>query len=162
MIGGGKHCHTWTGGLAYKKEGWASHKEQASKQHPSVSFASVPASRFPPLAEVLLGLPSVMDYCLEVWAEISPFLSELLSVVVYGFITEMETKLRQPLSVLLQKIPPEQRWNDLNYLNMWGLFVCLIYPRNSPSFPSWAETPLEDRAWLSDRSSFFLNLSLTD
>jgi hypothetical protein len=50
--GGPTHCgwfYPWAGGPGlYKKAGWASHGEQASKQHPSVASISAPISRFLP------------------------------------------------------------------------------------------------------------------
>jgi hypothetical protein len=40
---------SWAGGLGvYEKAGWASHREQASKQHPSMTSLSAPPSRFLP------------------------------------------------------------------------------------------------------------------
>ena len=46
MWEGPAHCgwyHPWAGGPGvYKKAGWASHGEQASKQHPSMGSASAP------------------------------------------------------------------------------------------------------------------------
>jgi hypothetical protein len=40
-------CYPWAGGPGcYKNTSWASHEEQASKQHPSMVSASAPASRF--------------------------------------------------------------------------------------------------------------------
>jgi hypothetical protein len=59
MEGDSFYCewaNPWAGGpVFYKETGWASHEEQASKQHPSMASASAPASRFLP------WLPSVMN-----------------------------------------------------------------------------------------------------
>ena len=57
-------CHPWAGGPGfYKKASWASHGEQANKQHPSVAYVSTVASVF------LTCLSSCPDF-LEWWAKI--------------------------------------------------------------------------------------------
>jgi hypothetical protein len=77
---GPAHCgwyHPWAGGPGcYNKAGWASHEEQASKQHPSIASVSAPASRF------LSCLSSYPDFLLdrlkdESVSQIYPFLPNL-------------------------------------------------------------------------------------
>jgi hypothetical protein len=74
----------WVGGPGfYKKAGWASHDEQATKQHHSRgrSFASATAFR------ILSCLSSCPDFDDEHWygsiRQIKPFLPDLLYIVVF-------------------------------------------------------------------------------
>ena len=71
-------CHLWTGGLGfYKKAGWASHEEQASKQHGSMASASAPASTFCPA-----WVPVLISFNDELYGgdinRINPFLPKWL------------------------------------------------------------------------------------
>ena len=68
-------CHPWPGSRGfYKTAGWASHEEQASKQHSSMASASAPASWFWPC----------WSSCPETVIEINPFLPKLLLVMVFS------------------------------------------------------------------------------
>jgi hypothetical protein len=70
----------------YKKVSWESHKEQASWQHPSMTSASTPTSRF---------LPRLSSYleCLQWWAVIWKYTWNTLlsSVWSWCFISATET-----------------------------------------------------------------------
>jgi hypothetical protein len=53
-----EYCHLWAACLGlYKKTGWASHGEQASKKHPSMDYTSVSISRFLPYLGFSLCFP---------------------------------------------------------------------------------------------------------
>ena len=87
-------CYPWAGGLGLcKKAGWASHGEQVSKQHSSMTSTSTSASRI---------LPS-LSFCHDIlwWRGVlwkcksNTFLLNLLWL--WCFITAVE-KLRYPLS----------------------------------------------------------------
>jgi hypothetical protein len=68
--------HPWAGSLGfYKRAGWASQGKQASKEHPSMASASVPAS-WPAWVPVLTSLSDEQQRGNVSW--INPFLPNLL------------------------------------------------------------------------------------
>ena len=75
VIKGGR-AHSWAGRLGfYKRAGWASQGNQASKEHPSMASASAPAS-WPAWVPVLTSFGDEHQCRSVSW--INPFLSNLL------------------------------------------------------------------------------------
>ena len=78
-------CHHWTGGpKLYKKAGWASHVEQASKHLPSMAPASAPSSGH--------WLPFAKDY--NLYGELNPLLPRF-GLLILVFLTAEYSWSRQ-------------------------------------------------------------------
>lgn len=85
-------CHSLAGNLkCYTKAWWAAHGRWASKQHSSMTLASVPASLFP--HEFLLWPCSMMKYNLGV-CQLKEFLSQVTFVMVFQHIETLRHTLR--------------------------------------------------------------------
>ena len=104
---------TWAGVLRlYKRAGWASHEEQASKLHSSMASVLASASR------VLLWVPALTSFSNELQcgsvSKISPFLPNLL-FWSWCFVTATETLTKTHTHpILIEEL--EQPFRD------WGTF----------------------------------------
>ena len=115
-------CHAWAGGSGfYKKTGWASHDEQASKQQASVASASAPVSGF--LAVWVPVLTSFHDeQCVN---QINPFLSKLLWA--WCFIKAIETLTKT--SLMAKSKIQVRGWlpvSLIHFLAFWVLFFSVL------------------------------------
>ena len=78
-------CHLWASGLqVYKRSGWTSPEEQASKQLSSIVFASVPASRFLPCLSCWTEFPGWWIAIMRWNKPFSPQVNFLLIIFYYS------------------------------------------------------------------------------
>jgi hypothetical protein len=110
-LGGKAPCeldHLWAGSLGfYKRAGWASQGEQASKEHPSMASASAPAS-WPVWVPVLTSFGDEQQYGSVIW--INSFLPNLL--LGHDVCSGIETLTKKPLymsfTIGLHRSPPQE------------------------------------------------------
>jgi hypothetical protein len=127
MIGGGKHCHTWTGGLAYKKEGWASHKEQASKQHSFVASISPSSFSFLPYLYSCPDFFQTWSVTWEAYGLINSLLPKCLWVWCFSPARKNKNKQTNKKPKNNNKKKPTKTESDSMLWLYWGIYTCLRF-----------------------------------